>query len=917
MRTAARIGLPGKRIGRAGVAALAVLGVAPAGTSRAGETGLDERFAPSAESAWTREPDSTTAPLAFPAAGEPPGLAFDPALGFGAVWRTVDAGGGACEISCEIELTRGHAEPWRWPGLAVALCSAEPPAMTEGDWALVLSLHKQGLRITAVRRGVFQPRQKGDRHWEFNEQEIPKRYEASQGGAGGHHFSLPWPEKRLAGQRVRLWAARTADNQLRFAASHVYGPGATWWEADCALPKDLAAKPLRVLAVRTVREVGGPDEWTRPQDPAKGPGASMPAGSLRWVRVRPLGASQAPQPPVFEEADLPAAWSLAPAAGETHPSLFGDAETLGKIRARLKEPSWQGWRGMLLRQAGREENLDGANRIGVQLSSCVWAWTLTGETVARDRALELVDRLTTAADGLPAVRHDWPGRRRQTLELDEFACHAVEGLSTAYDLLHAELGEARRRAARRVLHRALDYYLDRMRANDWWYANNPSNTIGVAAGCHGLGALALRAQRPRDAEEALARAVQAIRERYIGIADDGGCLEGTLYWQYGGMYPIAFGLALERSTGDGRGILDLPRFRNAGAYARVILGGDGEMTCFNDTQPWLSGLLPLSVGGGRHGDPLCLWLVDRMAALSAAGATHPLVGDQRNAGPALLLRGEAPAPASFPGVPTLATLESISEGVLRSDGGEIPRLLVAVKGNGKRNTHHANADQGSVTLAARGETFLIDPGYYEGGADCHSLPLPAGADPKAWDPRAPAPLAGARERGEIRTMTVDASAAAGKLGMARQRRVVVLVADRAAVLLDDLAPAGGPRRMRTQLQCGFPVEGAAGRPSARVKGATGDLLVTVDAPGFQWADAPRRRFVKDWIYARKDRAWHPLRGEWECEAGTPCVTVLQPAAPGAAAEPVRVERAGDRLDVRVGATSLAFTRDAAGWRLDH
>jgi len=280
------------------------------------------------------------------------------------------------------------------------------------------------------------------------------------------------------------------------------------------------------------------------------------------------------------------------------------------------------------------------------------------------------------------------------------------------------------------------------------------------------------------------------------------------------------------------------------------------------------------------------------------------------------LRGEAPAPEAFPGVPTLAKLDSIMEGVLRSDSGEIPRLLVAVKGNGRRNTHHANADQGSFTLAARGETLLIDPGYFEGSADCHSLPLPAGADAKAWNPTAPAPLGEAWEEGEVRTMTVDASAAAKKLGMARQRRIVALVGDRAAVLFDDLVPEGGRRRMQTQFQCGFPVEVAAERRAARLKGAKGDLLLTLDAPGIRLDDAPARKFVRDWVYLAKGRTWHPLHGEWECEADVPCVAVLQPVASGAGGEPVSVERVEGRVTVRVGTTTLAFARSAAGvWTL--
>jgi hypothetical protein len=908
------------------------------------QAGHEDRFAPGSEAGWTREPGSSAAALAWPAAGGPPGLAFDAALGFGSVWRPVDLGRGGCELSCEVEMTRGFSEPWRWPGVAVALASAELAAMGKEDWALVISLHKQGVRLTALRHGVYQPSVRADGAALFRDGEIPKRYEVTMGGAGGLDWSVEWPEKRLAGQRLRLWAARLADGRLRFAASHVSGPGAPWWEADAALPADLAARPLRVLAVRTVRAPGTPAQWTEPMDPKKG-GSEVPAGLLRRVSARPLADGAKPEPPVFAETDLPPAWTLTPAAGEVHPSLYGDGAALAKARDRLKDPRWQPWRALVLQSAGMEgreaiqaEKGDAfhlPHKIGGALSSCAWAWILTGEPKARDRALELVDRLTTPTDVLPRKEHGWPGRRRQLLELTEFSCHAVEGLATAYDLMHADLGEARRRAALRVLNRALDYYRERMKSNDWWYADNPSNTIGVAGGCHGLGALALLKQRPKDVEEVLALAARAIRERYIGIAEDGGCLEGTLYWQYGGMYPAAFGLALERATGDGRGLLELPRFRNAGAYARVILGGDGEMTCFNDTQPWLSGLLPLAAGAGRHGDPLCLWLVDRMASLAAAGAmdrnvageklnpSRPLVGDARLAGPALLLRllrGDAAFPASFPGVPTLASLDSIAQGVLRSDGGEVPRLLVALKGNGARNTHHANADQGSLTLAARGETLLIDPGYFEPGADAHSLPVPAGLAPKAlneqWKATAPAPLSGAWEAGDLRTMTVDASAVAKPLGLSRQRRVLVLAGDRAAVVLDDLVPARGRLRMQAQLQCGFPAEVGADRRSARVKGVLGDLRITLDAPGLQLADAPRRAFSKDWIYSRKDRAWHPLRGEWDGEAEVPCVTVLQPVASGAEGEPVRVERAREAVTVHVGRTALRFTlAPGEGWKL--
>ena len=880
--------------------------------------GLDEHFSPESSAQWTREPGSSADAIRFPAAGEPLGLACDPALGFGSIWRKVDVGDGPCELACEIEFSRGSAQPWQWPGVVVALASCEPVSMQQDDWALILGAHRQGIRVSAVRRGVYQPREKRPGVWHFDGQEIPKRFEVTQGGAGGHDYSLRWPEKNLAGQRVRLYAAWTPDGKLRFAAAHAAGPGATWWEAECAAPPELANKPLRVVAVRTPRAPSSPSDWTQPLlDPAGNLAASCPAGVVRWIRVGPMLAGQSPQPPVFAESDLPQHWKLDPAPGEVHPSLFGDRDALAAARARLTEPQWRCWRETLRRQGQIGEKSLTVPQIGEKLASCAWAWVLTGDAEARRNALELFNRLTGPSDSCPSRVDGWPGRRRQILELDEFACHNVAGLATAYDLMYEDLSPAQRRAALRVLHRALDYYRDRMRAKDWWYANNPSNTIGVGAGCHGLGALALRHHRPEDAEEVVALAVKAIVHQYAGVADDGGCLEGTLYWQYGTMLPIVFGLALERATGDHRGVLDLPGLRAAGDYARVILGGDGEMTAFNDTQPWLSGLLPLSVGGGRHGDALCLWLVDRMAALAAADSEKPLVGDLRNAGPAFLLRGAAAAPERFPGVPTLAKLDSIAEGVLRSDGGEMPRLLVAVKGNGPRNTHHANMDQGSITLAARGETLLIDPGYFNGGPDCHSLVLPTDADPKSWSPTAPAPLLDAWEEGLLRTMTVDASAAVARLGMKRQRRVVALIADRAVVLLDDLAATQARQPVRVLFQCGGPVERDADGRRARVCGSRADLIMAFDAPDMRLTAPVAREFAKQWVYTDRNQVWQTLAVECAARPDAPVVTILQPVQRDATGEEPAIQRREGSVVVRVAGSELRFRcGDDGAWRLD-
>jgi hypothetical protein len=488
-------------------------------------------------------------------------------------------------------------------------------------------------------------------------------------------------------------------------------------------------------------------------------------------------------------------------------------------------------------------------------------------------------------------------------------CHNAEAVATVYDTLFRELSPQRRTQLLRYLDRAQAYYVDRVRQRDWWYWNNPSNTIAVGNGCGGIVALALLHSTPGSAE-AIDLAVQTIHERYQGIAEDGSCVEGNLYWDYGFTYQLLFGCALENATGDDRRLLSDVRYENTPYFVKTQLGGAGTLLVFNDTQPWLTGAGVASVFGARLDDDLLRWLADETIAAAAAETTPVFTRPQFYA-LAFRRRDAKASPDSPPGLPTVAHLPKLNWGVLRSD----PRawksgLVVGVKGRDGATTHHAQEDLGGFTLDGGGEALVIDPGYYQGEATKHSVPIIDGSGP---DRRGRALIVDAEERGPWRMMTVDASNAYEKVAT-RMRRVFVLHGEEALIVLDDIIPKG-PGRVTHQLQCGaYAATGDDGQP-ATVRGDLGWLSIRTGGPTLKWSVDGPLDFGRSWINAQEDASWYRLDGVYTARAGQPLVTIFLPHAPATTAPRAECQHAGKEIRVVLpGGAVAAFATGERGWR---
>jgi hypothetical protein len=550
------------------------------------------------------------------------------------------------------------------------------------------------------------------------------------------------------------------------------------------------------------------------------------------------------------------------------------------------------------------------------ISAALWMYLFTRDPNQRERVLRLVE-LETGVDrwgNRPAECPGHPGRLLRRVDIDQFYFHTVAAVAGVYDTLFAELTADQRARIARWLNDAVRHYATRVRRNDWWFANNPSNTIAVGSSCGGITALALK-YSTADANDVLDLAAKTIRQRYKAITPDGGCVEGTLYWNYALTYQMRFGQALRNVTGDDRGMLSSDRIRNSYRFVETMLGGDGTMFSFNDTQPYLTGAVIGASLDGPADSPrpaLMRWLVDEIMADCATAPPKSGYASVRADALAcpLLFRSRRKGPEKFPGVPTLTYLKTLQWGAIRSDGNSFrPKLVVGVKGRGGPTTHHAQADLGSFVLHANGESYLIDPGYYENGADRHSTLLMDGGGPGAKNE---ARIVNAWESGQRRSMAVDLRDAYKKK-LPGARRHFVMDGDRAVALLDEV-PAGAAKKVTLQVQCLFEPELAKETAGVVLAGEQGRLRVECFGPEVT-LKSRARQWKQRWVSPHGHDTWYTVSGVYAPSATRPMVTVFTPVG-GAGQPPQATVRYADKaIEVAVDGKAVAeFAKTADGWQ---
>jgi hypothetical protein len=264
-------------------------------------------------------------------------------------------------------------------------------------------------------------------------------------------------------------------------------------------------------------------------------------------------------------------------------------------------------------------------------------------------------------------------------------------------------------------------------------------------------------------------------------------------------------------------------------------------------------------------------------------------------------------------------------GVMRSSGKRFePDVVVGLKGAAGEITHHFNSDQGSFTVDVHGVSLLIDPGYYQGEAKDHSVPIIDGVGPQ----RKGGSVLKAWEEKDRRVALIRSKKAYKKKKPypSRVNRWVCLLGKEAVVVLDDLLPAEGePGKVVSRLQFGQAVKSieTAGDASKeyRVAGQGAAARVSLFYPGAIKATLHDREFGKSWIWERLAKAelatWTTARISYTLKPSTPLVTVIQPRHESRSLKPVTVQRTTGRVRVVLASgRSVVFIRNEKRWNVE-
>lgn len=287
-----------------------------------------------------------------------------------------------------------------------------------------------------------------------------------------------------------------------------------------------------------------------------------------------------------------------------------------------------------------------------------------------------------------------PAHEQEVWTIDLFSAETGSMLAYVALLLGDRLPEEiRERIHREIKSRILDLYLEHGR--EYWWDSGRNNWTGVCAGSIGETFLLMEPDPARRAQ-ALALVLEQLA-RFIGKAfeEDGGCLEGIGYWNYGLTHFVCFAEMLRARTAGKIDLLAEPKIKAIARYPLAVWLGGQTYASFSDAHEH-SSVSPLL--GAR--------LAERANAPELrgliAGGTHWNLGYMlRNL---LWWDGQK----ETPGAPDTMFLPV--SGIARLVGkARDLRLVLAAKAGHNAEPHNHN-DVGSFIIAADGETYLCDPG---------------------------------------------------------------------------------------------------------------------------------------------------------------------------------------------------------------
>jgi hypothetical protein len=323
-----------------------------------------------------------------------------------------------------------------------------------------------------------------------------------------------------------------------------------------------------------------------------------------------------------------------------------------------------------------------------RLTKEVLRWWLTGKTDRLDRINDLIWSIceeTTWVVPAHEKGHDF---------IDLFASETGADLAHIAVLMGDALPEEiQARIRGEIKRRIIEPYL--AGGKDYGWGRGLNNWTGVCAGSVGQTLLLIEPDVERQARGLATVLAQLDRFIQNAFAEDGGCLEGMGYWNYGLLHYTEFAEMMRTRTQGRIDLLANPKLSQIAKYPLAVSLGGRTFASFSDGSETSSVTSYLAVTiGNRTKTPELLSLAAESTRWTCGTTFRELA----------VWNGEKPA--AVPLSDTYLPKSGLARLVARQSGRQ---MVLAVKG-GFNNEPHNHNDIGSFIVAVDEEVFLCDPG---------------------------------------------------------------------------------------------------------------------------------------------------------------------------------------------------------------
>ncbi len=484
-------------------------------------------------------------------------------------------------------------------------------------------------------------------------------------------------------------------------------------------------------------------------------------------------------------------------------------------------------------------------------------------------------------------------------------------MGLAYDWLKDELPPDHRAKLRDHLgRRIVDLYLanTELPRTAWWFHVH-HNWNAVCNGGAIVAALALEGEHPRAAE-LVERATDDWTGYFAELGAEGGCDEGTGYWQYGIRYAAMALESLRERGRDVSGIMDAKGMQETG-YFPISFCPAGKVTVSwgDASSPVKDPVLYLMARWYKNAD--YVRYLDRLAGHHEhhGWPTSSLAALWRPAGESWL-----PASGSPYLLPTARVYKEIGWSVF-TDSWTDPTFIAGFK-CGNLGANHTHLDNNSFVIWSNGEWLALDLGggvynadyfsekrwkMYVVEAAGHNCLLIGGC---GQAPGAKGALTVDRLDPDLAVVSGDATANYGA-GVKRAIRHFAVVRRSYVVVVDDVE-MDAPGKLEWRLHTSVPATLQGSRATVKGEKSSLDVIFPDNTATLSTAEDSRE--------LPPGRHDHLLAAASLREAGSFLIpAVLYPAS----GEPPKVSfaTAGNGLVVTVGDDKIEWRRPAAAWSL--